>query len=502
MKQQVRLALASLLAAASASVAGLAYADVVVEGDVSPENPTDPWDLGSSPLVVNTISHDPARVTVSNRGTLISAGAYVGRASYGTGTVEVLGYGSRWLNSGSIEIAFGDSEGVVAVRRGAQVTTDALVVGAGADSIGNVFVEGYDATLTSRTDVYIPRRGVGRLALRQGASFFSNNTSLGRCRFCLGMALATGAWTRWVNTGDFAVGGGGVGRLDVYAAELSTVNARIEGDPGIGRTYVTVSGWGGTWTNQGLLRVGVDIQFGEFAGEVSVGAYGTLVTEDTEIHSRDGGAFVAVNDVYASWINSGDVTVLASRRQSPSLVVDGGGLVRVGGLLRSAPLVEGEPDEAPSVRLADGELVAAGIEVGAGDFDFAGGRLSAGVFVGDLVNTQAGELVVGDAYSSTAIAGAYSQGPGAALHITVGGPGAAPILDVDGDVSLGGVLEVVAAEGSAPFQAGDNVVLLGFTGALSGAFDEVNIVVPLADGLAWDTSALYTTGVITVVAAG
>ncbi|WP_437673172.1 hypothetical protein [Sorangium sp. So ce131] len=501
MKQQVRLALASLLAAASASMAGLAYADVVVEGDVSPQNPTDPWDLGSSALVVNTISHDPARVTVSNGGTLISAGAYVGRASYGTGTVEILGYGSRWLNSGAIDIAFGDSEGVVTVRRGAQVTTDALVISTGADSIGNVLVEGYDAALTSRTDVYLPRRGVGRLALRQGASFFSNNTWVGGCRFCLGMARATGAWTRWVNTGDFVVGGGGVGQLDVYAAELSTVNARIEGDPGIGRTYVAVSGWGGTWTNQGLLRVGADIEFGEFAGEVSIGAYGTLLTEDVEIRSRDGAAFVAVDGVHASWINGGDVTVLASRSLWPALLVDGGGLVRIGGVLRSAPLEEGDPDEAPSVRLADGDLVAGAIEAGAGDFDFAGGRLSAGVIVGDLVNIHAGELIVGDAYSSTAITGAYSQGPSAALRITVGGPSAAPILDVDGDMSLGGVLEVVAAEGSAPFQAGDNVVLLGFGGALEGAFDEVNIAVPLADGLVWDTSALYTMGVITVVPA-
>ncbi|KYF59529.1 hypothetical protein BE04_15030, partial [Sorangium cellulosum] len=68
-----------------------------------------------------------------------------------------------------------------------------------------------------------------------------------------------------------------------------------------------MSGWGGTWTNQGLLSVGSAYGY----GTLSVGAYGTLVTEDTEIRSQLGGGFVKVNDVYASWLNSGDVTVSA-----------------------------------------------------------------------------------------------------------------------------------------------------------------------------------------------
>ncbi|KYG10587.1 hypothetical protein BE21_11175 [Sorangium cellulosum] len=121
--------------------------------------------------------------------------------------------------------------------------------------------------------------------------------------------------------------------------------------------------------------------------------------------------------------------------------------------------------------------------------------------MGDLVNAQAGELSVGEAYPSTGVAGDCRQGPSAALRIAVAGPGAAPLLEVDGDVGLGGVLEVVPADDAASFQAGDTIALLGWSGELTGTFAEVSIALPLAPGLAWETSALYTTGEITAVAA-
>ncbi|AGP36785.1 hypothetical protein, partial [Sorangium cellulosum] len=260
-----------------------------------------------------------------------------------------------------------------------------------------------------------------------------------------------------------------------------------------------MSGWGGTWTNQGLLSVGSAYGY----GTLSVGAYGTLVTEDTEIRSQLGGGFVKVNDVYASWLNSGDVTVSAIGNQYPSLLVDKHAFVSIGGLLRTTPWAGGDPYPylGPSVRLADGDLIAGAMEVAEGDFEFAGGRLETGSFVGDLDNTQAGELSVGEAHPSTDIAGSYSQGPGATLSITVTGASAVPLLQVDGDLLVDGALKVLPADGSVSFQVGDTITLLGWSGGLTGTFAAVDIAVPLAPGLAWDTSALYTTGEITVVPA-
>ncbi|WP_437679150.1 hypothetical protein [Sorangium sp. So ce131] len=486
-----------MLATALMSAARPAYADVTFVGSVSPADPSP-----SDTLVVGAGIEQVGQVLVTNRGRLVSAGARVGY-DQGTGTVEVIGYGSSWINNGPLELALGaGSSGALVVRRGARVTTDDLVVGArGYVAEGRVLVEGYDATLTSRTNARIGRsEALSALEVRQGASFFSNHVYIGDCPVCGGSATAAGAHTRWISTGDFVVGVRGA--LVVRdGAELTTVGAALgspRGDWLDPVAQVSVSGWGAAWTNQGLLRVGA----GSFAG-LSVGAYGALVTDEVVIRSELGASFVQVNAPYASWINRGDVAVLASLSSSPSLLVDRGGLVHIGGLLRTAPLVEGgsSPYLGPSVRLVRGDLIAGAIEVDEGDLDFAGGRLSTGSFAGDLVNTQRGALLVGGSHPATAVAGSYRQGPDAALRIAVAGPGAAPLLDVDGDVDLDGALEVRAADGATPFQEGDTVALLGWSGELSGAFAAVEITLPIAPGLAWDTSALYTTGEITAVAA-
>lgn len=505
MNQRARSALAALLSFVPLGVAGSAYADVTVTGRVSPGNPTDPWNLGTSTLVVGGPSVPGApssygEVIVSQGGELITAAALIG--DYTNGTVQVIGYGSTWTNSGSIQIsARSTSEGLLIVRNGAEVTTEELVVGyRNSLNTGRLLVEGYDATVTSLGNTYVGLLAKGEVELKQGASFFSNNVYIGGgqgCSVCDGRVTVTGSATRWVSTGEFIVGMGSHGTLDIDAAEVSTVNARIGVRPTFWSSKASVRGWGGTWTNQGLLHVGN----GEGLGELTVGAYGTLVTEDAEIYSELGKAFIKVNDIHASWLNSGDVTVFASGNLSPSVLIEHHAFVSIGGLLRTAPGVGIYPYLGPAVRLASGHLIVGAMEVAEGDFDFAGGRLEVGSFVGDLASLQAGDLSVGEAHPSTGIVGSYSQGPGATLTITVGGASSAPLLDVDGDLALDGALEVVPADGIAPFQLGDTVALLGWSGDLAGTFAAVDIALPLAPGLAWDTSALYTTGEITAVPA-
>ncbi|KYF80582.1 hypothetical protein BE18_50755 [Sorangium cellulosum] len=500
MNYQARCALSALFVAASVSFAGPASADVTISswGYVSPQNPTDPWDLGLTPLVVRG-----GTVDVTYGGTLISPGASVAGGLDWVGAVRVDGYGSTWINNGSINIG-GDMEGQVVIRNGAAAITDDLVVGTRYSlHEGRLIVEGYDATMTSTANTYIGHTGQGHVELKQGASLFSHNVYIGGsggCMSCGGDVAITGSGTQWVSTGEFVLGVRSHSSLDIYRGQLFTVNARILGDDiGYMTSHASVSGWGGTWTNQGLLRVGSNYGY----GTLTVGAYGTLVTEDTEIRSQLGGGFVKVNDVYASWLNSGDVTVLAIGNQSPSLLVDKGALVSIGGLLRTAPWASGDPYPylGPSVRLADGDLIAGAMEVAEGDFEFAGGRLQTGSFVGDLANTQAGELSVGEAHPSTIIAGSYSQGPGATLSITVAGPSSVPLLQVDGDLHLGGALRLLPADGPVSFQAGDAIAVFGWSGGLTGTLTAVDIDVPLAPGLAWDTSALQTTGEIIVVPA-
>ncbi|WP_437927781.1 hypothetical protein WMF37_00665 [Sorangium sp. So ce291] len=508
MNQQARCVVSALFAAVSVSAAGPARAEVTVSGDVSPASPTDPWDLGASPLLVGGTVEGPPRsgsVFVYNRGTLISAGAVLGGPNEeGSGTVEVTGYRSRWINDGSLELGGHESStGALIVRRGAQVITDDLVVsGPYPHAYGSVLVEGYDASLTSRTIAYIGHMWGGKVELRQGASFFSHDVWFGytgyRTPFGPIQASITGSGTRWVSTGEFIMGAGGrAAQLSIYRGELSTVNAVVVGS-NYENSVVSVSGWGGTWTNEELLQVGGDAGF----GGVVLGAHGTLVTGETVLRSQGGSGYIFLEDVYSSWSNRGDVTILASLYTPvyPALQIDGGGSVNIDGTLRVGPLPGGPSGPMWAVLLSNGSLTAGEIELQANTgFSFYRGRLDTGRFVGDLSNTAFGTLVAGEAHAVTSIAGSYTQMGFASMSLTVAAPGAAPLLFVDGDLSLGGALEVRAEDDSAPFQAGDTVTLLGWGGALIGAFESVDIDLPLAPGLAWDTSALYLTGQIVAV---
>lgn len=53
----------------------------------------------------------------------------------------------------------------------------------------------------------------------------------------------------------------------------------------------------------------------------------------------------------AAWHNRGDVTIRASDATSPSLIAERYGSVGIGGVLRTAPLLEDSPVLGPSVRM-------------------------------------------------------------------------------------------------------------------------------------------------------
>jgi hypothetical protein len=90
-------------------------------------------------------------------------------------------------------------------------------------------------------------------------------------------------------------------------------------------------------------------------------------------------------------------------------------------------------------------------------------------------------------------------GGGATLAIEIGGTAAGTGFDqvqVAGDLSLAGTLEV-SLLGFAP-AAGNSFDILNWT-ALIGTFDHVVLPV-LAAGLTWNTSQLYTNGILSVAA--
>jgi hypothetical protein len=88
------------------------------------------------------------------------------------------------------------------------------------------------------------------------------------------------------------------------------------------------------------------------------------------------------------------------------------------------------------------------------------------------------------------------------MDIQMGGVAAGSQFDqvsVAGSLTLGGALVVSLIDGFTP-QAGNSFDILDWM-TLDGTFDALQLPV-LADGLTWDVSQLYTTGMLTVASAG
>ena len=132
----------------------------------------------------------------------------------------------------------------------------------------------------------------------------------------------------------------------------------------------------------------------------------------------------------------------------------------------------------------------------AATFDFTGGRLEVIDVVGDLTNT-AGALAVYDSSGRLGVDGDYTQLQNAFLEMVIGGT--VPVvdynvLDVSGELTPGGTLRVFLSDGFLPTE-GDRFDILNW-GMIALGHQFTLDLPALPTGLAWDTSALYDTGVL------
>jgi T5SS/PEP-CTERM-associated repeat protein len=127
-----------------------------------------------------------------------------------------------------------------------------------------------------------------------------------------------------------------------------------------------------------------------------------------------------------------------------------------------------------------------------------------GTIVGNVTNSGSvvpANGVAGNSTGTLSINGDYSQGLSAGagkLQIVLAAPTRFGKLDVTGNVALGGgTLEVSLTGGFVP-SLGTQFDILDWGGSLIGKF--TNVEIPKLGGLIdWDTSQLYTTGVISVI---
>jgi pectate lyase len=121
-----------------------------------------------------------------------------------------------------------------------------------------------------------------------------------------------------------------------------------------------------------------------------------------------------------------------------------------------------------------------------------GGTLTANVLNGGLVSP-------GTSPGTLTIVGAYDQTETGILAIDLASAGSYDKLIVNGDVQLGGLLEVNLLGGYEP-TLGATFDVLDWTGTALGAFELLALPNLVAE-LAWDTSLLDAQGVLSVIAA-
>ena len=411
-------------------------------------------DVRDSIYVNNNFTDYTSKLRVTN-GTLAAQGASVGGAAGTQSALEVVGATARLeLSDAFGELLVGAAgAGTFLADDGAQVeigqagmwiggNPDTAIAASGLATISN------GAQVVSLGPALLGEfGGDGELRIESGGSLQTavspSGSQIGVESGGVNQASVSGAGSQWTEAGSLSVGYFGSGTLTVSAqGVLTSGNGYVaQFADAAGTSLALVSGAGSRWNVGNLMAVGSD-----GAGNTGVG----------ELRLTSGGV-----------VSIGSRLVLGSASE----VDVEGGRVTVG---TAATSVAG----AVSIG-ADGELIASG------------------VITGSVINN--GNVAPGPSIGALQVTGDFQQQSGGTLTMQLTGttPGSSvDQLNVGGQLSLDGTLEVILAGGFDP-AAGDAFDLLGTWGSRVGTFDSIELPT-LMPGLSWNTSLLYATGELSV----
>ena len=268
---------------------------------------------------------------------------------------------------------------------------------------------------------------------------------------------------------------------------------------GLANTYT-----GGTVINGGTLRASSAASLGTGAVTINNGTYqaGTSFTDSREVRvghanstiSPGGGTFELSGNIVNDGANVGGVT----KTGSGTLILSGTGNTYSGGTTVSGGTL--------LLNNASGSAVGTG-SVTVGSTSTLGGSGIVSLAANNSVNIGNGTLTVGSGASfaesftvNTSGTGALSFGSAGKLNLDIwtNALNGADVLVTTGAVNLGtGVTLTLTNAGGLFIGSGSQFNIFDWGTAPVGSFG--SIVLPtLAGGLSWDTTNLYTTGIISV----
>ncbi|WP_274425236.1 autotransporter domain-containing protein [Chelativorans sp. YIM 93263] len=385
-------------------------------------------------------------------------------------------------------------------------------------------VKGSDSTWTSDGQLNVGNFGAGELTVSAGGAVSNTYGYIGSRSTGDGSVTVTGTESDWTNSEGLFVGFEGTGELTI--SDEGSVSSNDYGYIGYfsnssGR--VTVTGNGSTLTISDLLHVGssgtgeltvsdggrvvqstgIDIAaYGNSTGTLNIGAAagdpavapGTLDTPSVTFGSGDGAlvfnhtgadyAFApSISGEGAINVHSGATRLTAdSSGFSGTTTVDRGRLSVIGTL-------------GGDITVATGQLVVNGSIVTSSLLAVEdGGALGGSGIVGKTTVADGGTIAPGNSIGTLTVDGDLALSSGSLLDYELGGPGSSAgtpgtsdRIDVTGDLTLDGTLNLLQSDDATDGTAGVGYYrLMTYDGALTDNTLDVGVTPPLADPAAYE----------------
>ncbi|MDP6634317.1 MAG: PEP-CTERM sorting domain-containing protein [Phycisphaerae bacterium] len=500
----------------------------------------------TSQLVVGNSGQ--AVLDIANGGVVTNTLAVVGGRTQGDGAVTVSGSGSSWTCSGGLYIGGSDTDdggtGVVTVNGGGlvdvagvlKIWTDGTLNISGGSVIAGMLEDGgstlnfTSGSLTVGGDVAV---GSGEL-LGDNQIINSNKTLVVGQTTTIGsastLALNGGAFSTGslVNNGSFVFTSGTFSLTD---DDLTIGTGGQLGDfvqLGLPQTVnvtnnVNIAASGVLSMDGGLLDGAVLNNSGLIYGEGRISAPLSNASGG-EVRSATGDQLRLTG---AGNTNAGRINIVGGTVEftdtlintSDGLITGQGTLIADGGTINAGTValsggvshVYGDVDNqaAGLVVVSGGGTVSFWDDVdNQGEFrtsantsaTFFGTVSGSGVFTGTGTTYFEADLTPGSSPAALSFAGDVVFGPLANLKIEIGGAirgDQYDALEVGGSLTLGGTLQVELINGFVP-EVDDEFEILAWDSSGGGSFGSIELPV-LAGRKAWDTSELYTDGLISVI---
>jgi T5SS/PEP-CTERM-associated repeat protein len=406
-------------------------------------------------------------------------------------SVNISGTG-KWTNGGAV---VGDAgEGELNVTGGGKVSLGGMTIGFLAGSKGTVNIDGAGSDVTMTSDLTVATRGVATLNLRNGATM-SNAFGYVGASFLAG---ATGtvhveSGSAWTNNGALSVGGSnstGIMTVSGGGKVTATGTSPDFGSNIGGKGGVTVEGVGSMWTNTVIpLAVGGN------------GGTGTLDILNGGVVSNGHGyvapdlgntGVVTVNGAGSTWTSNGELIVgrggngILHIENSAAVTSTTGrigagpgsvGVVNVGAgcsWTMTSTLEIGYQGSAVLSIGAGGTVAAPGgttIDT-LGSSGMGSGKLSGtGTLSSNVTNN--GVVAPGTSPGTLNVVGNFFQSSGT-LQIEIASPTSFDVLNVSGQATMFGKLEIILLGGFIP-AATDSYAILSAGSMGGGSFSEVTV---------------------------